>query len=121
MPLEEQPGAKPGEHYGLIDPRTVYQPKTYSGELAGQGRWVDLGPLAHPVIRLFTDDHDRLGFLWLDSSLAAHDLAMELGRGLRSAAAQGRPTRETFDWWASRNTQALMAGPIQTGALADLA
>lgn len=121
MPLQETPGQGPGDHYGELSPVTAYAPAHYSAELAGQGRWVDLGPIGHPVIRLFTDDHDRMGYLWLDSSPEAHDLAMELGRGLRSAAAQGRPTAEVFDWWAQRDTQALSAGTVRTGALAELA
>lgn len=119
--MTEQPPPGLGGHYGDHQPETVWSPRHYSADLAGQGRWVDLGrPAARPLVRLFTDDHDRLGFLYLDDSDEAATLGDTVGRGLRAAAALGTPTTVVFDHWAETATLALAAGQVRRGALAEL-
>lgn len=120
--MTDQPNSGVGGHYGDHVARPVWEPKRYASDLGGQGRWCTLeAPLGHPVAILFTDDHERLGYLQVADDQAAVTFVEALQGGLLNAAAQGSPTTAVFDWWAGRASQALAAGQVHTGALADLA
>lgn len=82
---------------------------------------MDLGPPSGPaLVRLYTDDHDRLGFLYLVATDESATLGSMLDAGLLSAAALDSPTSLVFDRWAGMATMALAARQVQYGALAEL-
>lgn len=114
----------PRGHYGDHQPRTVTATPTWDSSLEAMGRWVVLeSPAGWRAGVLFTDDHDRLGYVPLgaDVNPGAPALAHAVGQALRSAKVAGAPSAQVFDWWAGQDSQTVSAGTVREGPLEQVA
>lgn len=106
------------QHIGDHLPEPVYQPEHYASDLHGHGRWVMLeAPPGTPAVRLFTDDHDRLGVMQVGTSQTAAHLVATLTTALRGAHKAGATTSDVFDYWAASSGPYVAAGEVVVGDL----
>jgi hypothetical protein len=99
-------------------PTEVLAAPHYDATLEGRGRNVVLqSPLGVAAIRLYTDDRERLGFLYAGDHPEAIALGNALQQALMGAKAAGAEASVVFDYWAQRATPTVGAGPVETGDL----